>query len=173
MERKEHFGENDDIREALKSSIEDFLATTLTEGPYQGFKPQVPKWGILMRSQFVSKFPDMRVSAPFDNATQQTHQLEVLRHEQIDNDVMLMLFDREPGDFGKLGISLSPPEHQLTSILGNDDGLNDKGQLTISAVATWHIAKQFQWLDCSRSWCMHRWASTMSSELYALHECKK
>ena len=128
----EHFGENDDVREAMKKSINKFLNTPLDSGPYKGFVPQVPKWGLLLRSEFVSKFPDMRISAPFDTDAKQKAQLEVLRQERIDNDLMLVLFDREPGDFSNLGISLSPPEHQLTSLLGDDDGLNAQGLLTLS-----------------------------------------
>ena len=127
----EHFDEGDDVREALKHSLHKYISEPLQSGTGKGFVPQIPKWGLLIRSEFVTKYPDMRVAAPFAEDKKQNSQVEVLRHEKIDTDVMLMLFDREPGDFSDLGITISPPEHQLTSILGDDDGLNDAKQLTI------------------------------------------
>ncbi|KAG8525204.1 uncharacterized protein KY384_008848 [Bacidia gigantensis] len=127
----EHFDEGDDVREALKLSLHKYVSEPLLSGAGKGFVPQVPKWGILLRSEFVTKFPDMRLSAPFVDSKKQGVQLEVIRHERIDTDLLLMLFDREPGDFSDLGITISPPEHQLTSIVGDDDGLNGGKTLTI------------------------------------------
>ena len=88
------------------------------------YPPQIPKWGFFLRSEAVTKFPDLRISAPrADNDPR----AEVLRMETIDTDLLVVLFDREPGN-GEFpeGISLQPPEHQLSSMFGEIGGIVDK-----------------------------------------------
>lgn len=47
--------------------------------------------------------------------------------EVIDTDLLIVLFDREPGN-GEFpqGITLQPPEHQLSSMFGGIEGIVDK-----------------------------------------------
>ncbi|KAK6347974.1 hypothetical protein TWF718_005794 [Orbilia javanica] len=75
---------DDSDRVAIKKSINHYIETN---------KPQLPTYGFLLRSELVAKFPDLRVTTvpePPDGAP-------LLRHEIIDDDVMLGLFDRVPG----------------------------------------------------------------------------
>ena len=117
----EHFNEGDDVREAIKKSLTDYLAANVSD---TGFPPQVPKWGLFIRSEFVTKFPDLRISAPFADSGMTGNHSEVLRSERLDTDLLLLLFDREPGDFSSQGITLSPPEHQLSCMFGSEEGVS-------------------------------------------------
>ena len=126
----EHFHEGDDVREAIKASFSSYLSTNIGD---TGFKPQKPVWGLLIRSEFVTRFPDLRISAPFKDTEQNKvgNQLEVLRMETLDTDLILLLFDREPADFSPKGITISPPEHQLSSMFGGAEGMDVNGRLNI------------------------------------------
>ena len=71
----------------------------------------------------VTKFPDMRISAPrsveTNEDTERDGRPEVLRMESIDTDTIIALFDRDPTrDQFPDGITLHGPEHQLCSMLG-------------------------------------------------------
>ena len=126
----EHYGEGDDVRESIKASLTAYLTTPLQA---TGFVPQIPKWGFFMRSECVTKFPDMRISAPWKDKTKIGKQAEVLRMLTLDTDLLCALFDREPGDFDPdQGIVLKPPEHQLTSIFGKETGIDPNGILNVS-----------------------------------------
>ena len=121
----EHYDEGDTLREAVKTSVDTYLKTALPSG----ILPQIPKWGILIRSDLVAKFPDLRISAPWPTDDDDPHakdRMEVLRFETIDQDLLLILFDRAPeNNLFKEGITLHPPEHQLTSMFGGIEGLVD------------------------------------------------
>ena len=110
----EHFTRGDDaIRTALKKSFDNYLKTPLQNG----HPPQVPQWGFFIRSEVIIKFSDLRISAPWTEPTDT--RAEVLRMDTIDRDLLLVLFDRTPdaGGFPQ-GITLQPPEHQLSFVLG-------------------------------------------------------
>ena len=126
----EHFDEGDDVRESIKKSLSQYL-TTKIDGT--DFPPQIPKWGFFIRSEFVTKFPDMRISAPFSDAdaSKKGKQLEVLRMERLDTDIMIAIFDREPSDFSDTGITLTPPEHQLSSMFGDPAGTDSFGRINV------------------------------------------
>lgn len=121
-----HFNDNDDVREAIKATLSTYLSTNLPNGS----PPQVPRWGFLLRSDIISKFPDLCVNAPWPNPTDLRPQ--VIRAEQLDQDLLIVLFDREPGvgNFPQ-GIQIHPPQHQLSFSL---DGINTP------SVGHWHIA---------------------------------
>ena len=119
----EHFDEGDDVREAIKLSLTTYLSNNVAETNYP---PQIPKWGLFIRSEIVTKFPDLRISAPFADSSMTGKQSEVLRTERLGKDLLMLLFDREPADFSTTGITLSPPEHQLSCIFGSEDGVNSQ-----------------------------------------------
>ncbi|KAG8527298.1 uncharacterized protein KY384_008042 [Bacidia gigantensis] len=116
----EHYDEGDTLRESIKTSIDTYLKTPLPSGQL----PAIPTWGLMMRSQIVAKFPDLRVSAPWPPINGVVpNRPEILRLETLDTDLLVMLFDREPGhNTFQGGISFHPPEHQLTSMFGELDG---------------------------------------------------
>ena len=124
----EHYEEGDDVREAIKTSLTAYLTTNVTNTNYP---PQIPKWGLFIRSEFITKYPDMRISAPFSDPAKEGKQSEILRAETLDTDLLMLLFDREPGDFSSAGITFTPPEHQLSSMFGDSSGVNAAGALNL------------------------------------------
>ena len=124
----EHYEEGDDVREAIKKSLTTYLTTKVTDTNYP---PQIPKWGLFVRSEFITRYPDMRISAPFSDPAKEGKQTEILRAETLDTDLMMLLFDREPGDFSSAGITLTPPEHQLSSMFGDSSGVDAAGALNL------------------------------------------
>ncbi|KAL8683140.1 MAG: hypothetical protein Q9186_000853 [Xanthomendoza sp. 1 TL-2023] len=143
----EHFTEQDEVRESIKANLDDYLQSPLMKDIP---KPLVPRWGFILRSEMVTKFPDLRISAPrtmeFDEETEHDGRPEVIRKETIDADTILCLFDREPTrDQFPGGITLHGPEHQLCNMLGEAGDLTDS-QLTFrwKPVTTVDIARNTQ-----------------------------
>lgn len=99
-------GDDDQIRTAIKSTLEDYLRTV---DPQIKYVPQIPKSGFLLRSALVTKFPNLIVTAPWEK---NAGQAPILRHEVLSEDVMLVLFDRTPGDGLLKTITISQPPHQ-------------------------------------------------------------
>lgn len=124
----EHFTEQDEIRESIKANLDDYLSSPLTKDIP---KPLIPRWGFVLRSEVVAKFPDLRISAPriveINEDSEHDGRPEVIRKEMIDTDTIIALFDREPTrDQFPDGITLHGPEHQLCNMLG------EVGDLTTS-----------------------------------------
>jgi hypothetical protein len=116
------FTDGDEVRTAIKSSLTTYLQTYIDPVQYP-YYPQIPIWGFFLRSTMVSRFPDLRILAP--RSTSNDPRAPILRMDRIDEDLLLVLFDREPGDFGPAGITIQPPEHQLTFGLSfTSDGTN-------------------------------------------------
>lgn len=110
----------------------------------------MPRWGFVLRSEVVTKFPDLRISAPrtteYDEESEHDGRPEVIRKETIDTDTILCLFDREPTrDQFPDGITLHGPEHQLCNMLGEAGDLQDS-KLTFrwKPVTTVDIARDHQ-----------------------------
>lgn len=104
---------DDDVdagRIAIKTAINEYLNNTLHK---LKTKPQIPTYGFLLRSDLVTQFPDLVVqTSPTDPAA-----APILRHENIDKGVMLVLLDRAPGkDFDTL--TLQQPPHQQSFVVG-------------------------------------------------------
>lgn len=97
----------DPVRLAIKDAIKGFINTT---DPALGYKPQIPTYGFLLRSNIVNQFPDLHVDMPF--TSKNTLKAPLLRHENIDQGVMLVLVDRLPGDPELTGLTLTQPPHQ-------------------------------------------------------------
>ncbi|KAL8688992.1 MAG: hypothetical protein Q9218_005228 [Villophora microphyllina] len=106
----EHYtDDDDDAQENIKVAFERYL-TTNNRG--QSYPPQMPRFGMLIRSQLVKMYLNMLISAPMlDNPLGKA---EILRTETLDQDLIVVLFDRIPNSkqFDK-EISLSPPGHQI------------------------------------------------------------
>ncbi|KAL1878933.1 hypothetical protein Plec18167_004228 [Paecilomyces lecythidis] len=107
--------DTDVIRSSIKAAFNNYLKTNLENG----HPPQIPRWGFVLRSDIVTKFPDLIVLAPWTDPEDQ--RLEVLKIERPDIDFLVCLFDRVPDD-GSFphGITLMPPEHQLSFNLGHN-----------------------------------------------------
>lgn len=105
-----HLEQDDDcIRTAIKTQINQYLNTS---DPIIGYKPQIPTFGFLLRSDVVEKFPDLIVEAPRPDGDLRA---PLLRHENITTGVMLVLLDRQPGDQPPdltKSLTLTQPPHQ-------------------------------------------------------------
>lgn len=97
----------DPVRSAIQGAIKSFIDTP---DPVLGYKPQIPTYGFLLRSNIVTQFPDLHVDIPF--TSKDTPKATLLRHENIDQGVMLVLIDRLPGDKELTGLALTQPPHQ-------------------------------------------------------------
>ncbi|KAA8903426.1 hypothetical protein FN846DRAFT_954010 [Sphaerosporella brunnea] len=99
--------DDDKIRTRIKDAINDYLKAPLAGLQYC---PQVPTHGFLMRSELCTKFPDLIVEAPVSGTG--FHGAPILRQENLDESVLLALFDRVPGSEDFDTLILRQPPHQ-------------------------------------------------------------
>lgn len=113
-----HMQQNDDyIRRSIKGAVNAHLGTT---DPATGFRPQIPSYGMLLRSDLVSRFPDLKVQAPIPLDAPEPGRAPILRQEIIGSGVLLCLFDRVPcQDEDMPVLALTQPPHQQTFELGH------------------------------------------------------
>lgn len=109
-----HVDKDDDkIRTRIKDAINDYLKTPLAGLPYC---PQIPTHGFLLRSELCTKYPDLIVEAPIRGTA--NHGAPILRQENIDESVMLALFDRVPGSDSFDSLTFRQPPHQQSFAAG-------------------------------------------------------
>lgn len=113
-----HMGARDDyIRRRIKGAINTYLETT---DPATGYTPQIPSYGMLLRSDLVSRFPDLKVEAPIPDDAPEAGRAPILRQEIIGEGLLLCLFDRIPGKDNEMPVlALTQPPHQQTFALGH------------------------------------------------------
>ncbi|KAK7413167.1 hypothetical protein QQX98_007946 [Neonectria punicea] len=113
-----HMDDNDDyIRRRIKGAINTYLETT---DPATGFRPQTPSCGMMVRSDLVSRFPDLKVEAPIPPDVAEAGRAPILRQEMIGDGLLLCLFDRTPGLDDEMPVlALTQPPHQQTFALGH------------------------------------------------------
>ncbi|KAK0732480.1 hypothetical protein B0T21DRAFT_369067 [Apiosordaria backusii] len=111
----------DHCRIALKEALNDYLAKPR---PEFGYCQQMPKYGFLLRTQVLSKFPDLTVSASFANTFKPNEEenahpkAPILIQRKLEPDVMLCLFDRMPGEL--LSLEFTLPPHQQSFVVGEN-----------------------------------------------------
>ncbi|KAF7545326.1 hypothetical protein G7Z17_g9252 [Cylindrodendrum hubeiense] len=113
-----HMNDKDDyIRRRIKGAINTYLDTT---DPATGYRPQTPSYGMLLRSDLVSRFPDLKVEAPIPPDAPEAGRAPILRQEIIGDGLLLCLFDRVPGRDAEMPVlAFTQPPHQQTFALGN------------------------------------------------------
>ncbi|KAK6338297.1 hypothetical protein TWF730_002361 [Orbilia blumenaviensis] len=113
-----HLNDDDDtIRTSIWTTIKSYLNTV---DPTLKYKPQVPLYGFLLRSDVVSRFPDLRVSA---TVAQTDVGPALVRHVNLDSGLMLGLLESLPGSSGLTNLVFTQPPHQQSFIIA--DGLSD------------------------------------------------
>lgn len=112
-----HMGVRDDyIRRRIKGAINTYLETI---DPATGYTPQIPSYGMILRSDLVSRFPDLKVEAPIPEDAPEAGRAPILRQEIIGEGLLLCLFDRVPGKDSEMPVlALTQPPHQQTFALG-------------------------------------------------------
>ncbi|OJJ87731.1 uncharacterized protein ASPGLDRAFT_988325 [Aspergillus glaucus CBS 516.65] len=99
-----HRGEDRD-RVAIKYALNEYISTAQ---PRLSYTPQIPTYGFYLRSDVVSRFPDLKVTT----LPETTERAPLLRHEIVSDGVMLGLFDRVPGSRDLSELVFSQPPHQ-------------------------------------------------------------
>ncbi|KAL6918783.1 hypothetical protein FSST1_002809 [Fusarium sambucinum] len=128
---------DDSLRRSIKGIFNKYFSTV---DPDVGYRPQVPTYGLLLRSKIVKDFPDLHITAPIppgssskEDGPHAEKRAEILRQERIADDVILCLFDREPGSKSLHTLTFTQPAHQQYFALG--DTLSTT-ELTISFTRT-------------------------------------
>ncbi|KAK4166871.1 hypothetical protein QBC43DRAFT_349619 [Cladorrhinum sp. PSN259] len=104
-----HLERDDDmIRRSLQHALRRYLSTP-SRG-LGGLLPPVPMYGFLLRSELITAFPDMVVKTE-PTLPDNTHPV-LIRHELLETNVMLCLFDRCPAKASFESVTLSQPPHQ-------------------------------------------------------------
>lgn len=112
MDKKDSY-----IRRRIKGAINTYLQTT---DPATGFRPQIPTYGMLLRSVLVSRFPDLKIEAPIPENAPEAGRAAILRQEMIGDGLLLCLFDRVPGKDDEMPVlAITQPPHQQTFALCN------------------------------------------------------
>ncbi|KAJ4314162.1 hypothetical protein N0V84_009046 [Fusarium piperis] len=113
-----HMDEHDDyIRRRIKGAINTYLETT---NPVTGYRPQIPSYGMILRSDLVTRFPDLKVEAPIPDKAYEAGRAPILRQQIIGDGLLLCLFDRVPGQDDEMPVlSITQPPHQQTFALGD------------------------------------------------------
>ncbi|PHH92179.1 hypothetical protein CDD83_8565 [Cordyceps sp. RAO-2017] len=110
-----HMGEDRD-RVAIKTAVNDYLEQTPSDQPQP---PQIPTYGFYLRSDIVTRFPDLRVTVlPESPAGTRPAGAPLLRHEIVADGVMLGLLDRVPGSADLTGLAFTQPPHQQRFAVG-------------------------------------------------------
>ncbi|KAF7532352.1 hypothetical protein G7054_g8016 [Neopestalotiopsis clavispora] len=101
---KHHKQSGDMVTRAIKHALKRYLATDRIG---LGRRPPVPRYGFLLRSELVAKFPDMEVEIGPHSPGKPA---PLIRRELLDTNVMMCLFDQPPteGAFESITLSQSP-----------------------------------------------------------------
>ncbi|KAF2217280.1 hypothetical protein CERZMDRAFT_32491 [Cercospora zeae-maydis SCOH1-5] len=111
------YGDGDDpIRRSIKMAINAYLKSTI---PKLEYSPQVPSFGFLLRSEVVSRFPDLRVEVPLAAQTAKTG-APILMQRNIDKGTMFCLFENVPSTDGFDRLIFTQPPHQQSFIVGTE-----------------------------------------------------
>jgi hypothetical protein len=140
----------DKVRLAIHTMIQSYLSPKPKSlAPV----PQVPTYGFLMRSEAVTKYPDLRVGIELVNVQETA---PILRHENLDvsKGIMLCLLDQLPGDPGLKSITFTEPPHQQSFVAGAE-------------LDSDHIKTQYKQIFTAKneapspdSWATHEWTSS-------------
>jgi hypothetical protein len=126
--------EDDKVRRALQHGIKRYLDTT-SQGLSQ--KPPIPQHGFLLRSELVTKFPDMVVTTDPCDPKKPT----LIRHELLDTNIMLCLLNQLPSKDTLKSITLGQPPH-LQSFSIASDLTSDRLKINLAGVYTGAIKDQ-------------------------------
>ncbi|KAH8702268.1 hypothetical protein BGW36DRAFT_424549 [Talaromyces proteolyticus] len=108
-----HLQHDDKVRQLIKNQLQEYLDKPLHA---QAYPPQIPSHGFLLRSELCTKYPDLIVEAPDPTSKK----APILRQENIDDGVLLVLFDRVPGSASLPKLILRQPPHQQAFAVGAD-----------------------------------------------------
>ncbi|KAK3940803.1 hypothetical protein QBC46DRAFT_384260, partial [Diplogelasinospora grovesii] len=94
----------------------------------RGWKVQMPKYGLLLRSHLLAEFPDIVVSVERTQDGEGVEQAPILVRKMLGKDVMYCFFDCVPPDIRSITLKLIPANQQRYTI---GDTITEK-RLTLS-----------------------------------------
>jgi hypothetical protein len=100
-------------RNKIREKIQEYLDEV---DPALGYKPQVPTYGMLLRSDIVSRFPGLSIRAP--NLNPADLRAPILRQTVIAEGTLLVLFDRVPGSEELPSLTIQMPPHEQRFSVG-------------------------------------------------------
>lgn len=107
--------DDDKVRTRIKDEINEYLGIHLATLSYH---PQIPTHGFLLRSELCTKYPDLIVEATGSVPRAASDGAPILRQVNIDESVMLVLFDRAPGGDTLNKLVFRQPPHQQSFTVG-------------------------------------------------------
>lgn len=108
-----HVSQTDDVvRRSIKGAVNTYLETI---NPDLGKKLQVPSCGLLLRSNIIASYPELRVEVPVMNGDDKDR-ASILRQEAIGEGVLLCLFDRtrSSDELSQLTFTQTPRRQSFT-----------------------------------------------------------
>ncbi|RDW57765.1 hypothetical protein BP5796_12566 [Coleophoma crateriformis] len=108
----------DKVRLTIKRLINDYITTPL---PTTNHPPPIPLYGFLIRSDVVTHFPDLRVTAESEPPKADPNAPPTLRQVLLADGVLMCLVDTSPlsnGPSRLTGLRFTLPPHQLSFEIG-------------------------------------------------------
>lgn len=117
----------DFTRTAIKAALNRYMET-----PFAGdYCQQMPAYGCFLRSELLVQFPDLAVSAEFEerfkigeDSAPAKPKAPILVQRKLASEIMLLLFDREP--LGLVSVKFTLPAHQQTFVAATDFHASDQ-----------------------------------------------
>jgi hypothetical protein len=120
-----HLDSNDDvIRREIKKAYNVYLRTVVLDA---GFKPQIPSYGFLIRSQLIKAIPDLRITVTWETPD---NRHPVCRWTRWDDQTLMALLDRQPQELAE--IRLEQPQHQKRFALGSSINQDSGGAWAVN-----------------------------------------
>jgi hypothetical protein len=125
----------DKVRASIKRLVKRYIKTPFPSGQL----PSVPCFGFFMRSEIVSRFPDLRVAAEFTPARTDSMMPSILRQVVVSDGVLLCLLDVSPfSTLSRLtGLKFTQPPHQQSFAVGQHLDANEL-RTSYRRVYTWY-----------------------------------
>jgi hypothetical protein len=132
-----HLETKEDVaRQAFKNQLNQYFSHPLDDKKHP-YNPQIPVYGFLLRSGVIQAYPNLEVHAPWNpdpnapwaelSTVPLDPRTQVLRSDLLDKDIMLCLFDRQPGSANFRDIVILQPPHQQRYTVGKNFGaITDK-----------------------------------------------
>lgn len=116
-----HLDSDDDVtRRQIKETFNVYLENIV---PRAGYKPQIPCYGFLIRSQLIKAMPDLRITVTWQPVLDASGKVvnddraSVCRWTKWDDETLMALVDRQPEELES--VVLAQPPHQQRFSLGS------------------------------------------------------
>lgn len=107
----------DVVREEIKEQFNVYLKTAVMVDPLNPTSgrlhtPQIPTYGLFLRSAVVAAFQDLIVEVPFTDETTRKGKAPILVQKRLGPDLLMILLDRKPDSGAIPAIRFRQPPHQ-------------------------------------------------------------